>query len=36
MTIINQMFLHHIHKNTVWKHHDQIKRPKIQIFTQKT
>ena len=36
MIIINQIFLHHIHKNTVQNHFDQIKHPKIQIFIHKT
>ena len=34
--IINQIFLHHIHKNTVQNHLDQIKHPKIQYFIHKT
>ena len=36
MTTINQIFLHHIHKNTMYNHLDQIKHPKIHIFTRKT
>ena len=36
MIINNQIFLHHIHKNTVQNHLDQIKHPKIQIFIHKT
>ena len=36
MIIINQIFLHHIHRNTVQNHIDQVKHPKIQIFIHKT
>ena len=36
MTTINQIFFHHIHKNTVYNHLDQINHPKIQICTHKT
>ena len=36
MMIMNQIFLHHIQKNTVQNHLDQIKHPKIQIFIPKT
>ena len=36
MTTVNQIFLHHTHKNIVYNHLDQIKHPKIQMITHKT
>ena len=36
MTTINQIFLHQIHRNTVYNNLDQIMHLKIQIITQKT